>query len=113
MLVDRIQIQQVVLNLIRNSVEAMAEWRGANLDSQHRTGGAMLEIAVSDTGPGLARGAEAALPALRHHQGQGHGVGLSICRSIIDAHGGRLWATANDGGGVSFRFTLPIAEPAP
>jgi two-component system, LuxR family, sensor kinase FixL len=114
-LVDRIQIQQVVLNLIRNSVEAMSEspLREISIRSYH-AGGAMLEIAVSDTGPGLD---DAVLKQLFQPfvttKAKGMGLGLSISRSIIDAHGGRLWATANDGGGVSFCFTLPIVEPVP
>ncbi|MGO8916085.1 MAG: sensor histidine kinase [Stellaceae bacterium] len=114
-LVDRIQIQQVVLNLIRNSVEAMAasERREISIRSYHG-GAAMLEIAVSDTGPGLdAAVTKQLFQPFVTTKAKGMGLGLSISRSIVDAHGGRLWATPNDGPGVSFRFTLPIVEPAP
>jgi two-component system sensor kinase FixL len=114
-LVDRIQIQQVVLNLIRNSVEAMSDAprREISISSSH-AGGAMLEIAVSDTGPGLDEAVTKQLfQPFVTTKAKGMGLGLSISRSIIDAHGGRMWATANDGGGVSFRFTLPIAGAAP
>jgi two-component system sensor kinase FixL len=107
-LIDRIQIQQVLLNLIRNSVEAMVMndrrelvIRSALLDGQ-------AEVAVSDTGPGLSDAVVAQLfQPFVTTKPQGMGLGLSISRSIIDAHGGRIWAEPNEGGGVTFRFTVP------
>ena len=114
-LVDRIQIQQVLLNLIRNSVEALAasERREISIGSSYR-GGPTLEIAVSDTGPGLDEAVTKQLfQPFVSTKSNGMGLGLSISRAIVDAHGGRLWATPNDGAGVSFRFTLPIVERAP
>jgi two-component system, LuxR family, sensor kinase FixL len=114
-LVDRIQIQQVLLNLIRNSVEALAasERREIVIDSSY-AGGPTLEIAVSDTGPGLADAVTRQLfQPFVSTKPKGMGLGLSISRSIVDAHGGRLWAAPNDGAGASFRFTLPVVERAP
>jgi two-component system sensor kinase FixL len=107
-LIDRIQIQQVLLNLIRNSVEAMVMndrrelvIRSALLDGQ-------AEVAVSDTGTGLSDAVVAQLfQPFVTTKPQGMGLGLSISRSIIDAHGGRIWAEPNEGGGVAFRFTVP------
>jgi CHASE2 domain-containing sensor protein len=108
-LINRIQIQQVVLNLVRNAVEAMAGMPRRVLTVETRAaedGG--VEAAISDTGPGLAPEVEARLfrPVVSTKEA-GMGVGLSICRSIIDTHGGRLWAARNADGGTTFRFTLP------
>ena len=108
-LINRIQIQQVVLNLVRNAVEAMAGMPRRVLTIETRaTEDGGVEAAISDTGPGLAPEVEARLfrPVVSTKE-TGMGVGLSICRSIIDAQGGRLWAERNAGGGTTFRFTLP------
>jgi CHASE2 domain-containing sensor protein/nitrogen-specific signal transduction histidine kinase len=110
--INRIQIQQVVLNLVRNAIEAMAGMKRRELTIESRAaadGGA--EVRIRDTGPGLAPEVEARLfrPVVSSKEA-GMGVGLSISRSIIEAHGGRLWATRNAEGGMTFHFTLPPAE---
>ena len=107
---DRVQLQQVLMNLMLNGLEAMKETGGAlTVKSQLSQDGPLL-ISVSDTGAGLpAEGAEEIFNAFFTTKPQGSGMGLAISRSIIDSHGGRLWATANDGRGASFHFTLPIA----
>ena len=110
-LVDRIQIQQVVLNLIRNSVEALAGSERRELTIRTSGSDGAVEVAVIDTGPGLAEAvAKQLFQPFVTTKPKGMGLGLSISRSIIDAHGGRLRASAAAGGGVSFQFTLPAAE---
>jgi two-component system, LuxR family, sensor kinase FixL len=108
-LVDKVQIQQVVVNLTRNAIEAMEGSERRELTIAAGLGGdGMVRIRVADTGPGLA-------PEIAHRlfepfvttKPQGMGVGLSICRSIVEAHGGRLTAEPNPGGGAIFDFTLP------
>lgn len=111
--IDRIQIQQVVLNLVRNAMEALIQ--SPVRDLTIGTAAAyddMVEVTVSDTGPGLAPVVAANLfqPFITTKQ-KGMGLGLSISRSIIDAHGGRLWATPNPDGGVTFHFTVETARP--
>lgn len=108
-LIDQIQIQQVVLNLVRNSVEALAHVERRELTiTVRRDGKGLVEIAVSDSGPGLAQEvAERLFQPFVTTKPTGTGIGLSISRSIVEAHGGRLSAAANPGGGVTFRFTLP------
>ena len=105
---DRVQVQQVLMNLMLNAIEAMKETGGVlTIKSQLEEDGRVM-ISVSDTGVGL--------PAEKSHQifnaffttkPQGSGMGLAISRSIVDSHGGRLWATANSGRGATFHFTLP------
>jgi len=110
--VDRVQIQQVLLNLIRNAIEAMQDGavRRLLIATAKREDGSAL-ISVADTGSGLADEIrERLFQAFMTTKPQGMGVGLSISRSIVDAHGGRIWAEANPGGGTIFYFTLP---PAP
>ena len=107
-LVDRVQIQQVLLNLIRNAVEAMddCERRELTLATVARSN-EEVELSVADTGPGLADHiAERLFEPFVSTKAHGLGVGLSICRTIVDAHDGRLWAEARPGGGTIFRFTL-------
>jgi two-component system, LuxR family, sensor kinase FixL len=107
-LIDRIQIQQVLLNLIRNSIEAMALTERRELVIRSAPADGMAEVAVSDSGPGLAEPVAAQLfqPFITTKP-QGMGLGLSISRSIVDAHGGRISAETNEAGGVTFRFTVP------
>jgi two-component system sensor kinase FixL len=112
-LADKIQIQQVLLNLIRNAVEAMQEVATRELTLSTRlVDDQTIEIVVADTGPGLAPEVVAKLfqPFVTTKE-HGMGVGLSISRTIVEAHGGRLLAEANPGGGTIFRMTLRSADP--
>jgi two-component system, LuxR family, sensor kinase FixL len=107
-LADKVQVQQVILNLIRNAIEAMQETERRELVvSTVMQPDEMVEIQVADTGPGIA---PEIAPQLFHPfvttKANGMGVGLSISRTIIEAHGGRLWADPNPGGGTIFRLTL-------
>ena len=111
-IVDKIQIQQVALNLIRNAIDAMVDAPRRQLEIRVRGDDLRtIRISVADTGPGLD-------PEVRERLFQpfvttkvtGMGVGLSICRTIVEAHGGRIWAEDNKGGGAVFSFTLPRAE---
>ena len=108
---DRVQLQQVVLNLIMNGVEAMQdvvhEQRRLRIISASDDSGHVL-VAVEDSGPGLDPAATDRLfEAFFSTKPDGMGMGLSICRSIIDAHGGRLWASPNLPNGAVFQFALP------
>ncbi|HEX7775601.1 MAG TPA: PAS domain S-box protein [Parvibaculum sp.] len=111
---DKIQIQQVVLNLIRNSFEAMQSVQKRELTVGTRADGAeAVLVDVSDTGPGLSpEVAERLFQPFTTTKDTGMGIGLSICRSIIESHDGELWATANADGGVTFSFRLPVNELA-
>jgi PAS domain S-box-containing protein len=109
---DRVQLQQVVLNLILNAVEAMAGMRQESRNLLITTGkaefGGVL-VSVRDTGPGLPPTAiERLFEPFHTTKANGMGMGLSICRSIVEAHGGRLWAGANTPHGAVFQFTLPV-----
>ena len=111
---DRVQVQQVLFNLIRNAAEAMSESDRREIAiTAAPDGSGMVEIAIADRGPGLSPTVRANLfrPFVTTKVG-GMGVGLSVCRSIVEVHGGRLWAEDNPGGGTVFRFTLRQA-PAP
>jgi C4-dicarboxylate-specific signal transduction histidine kinase len=111
---DRVQLQQVLLNLILNAVEAMGsvEARARELlisTEKNQTNGVL--VAVRDSGPGIhPEHLERVFEAFYTTKSSGVGMGLSICRSIINAHGGRLWAEANEPRGAAFQFTLPNAE---
>jgi two-component system sensor kinase FixL len=110
-LVDRVQIQQVLVNLFRNALEAMAASPQRRLVASTRPAGDdMIEVAVADTGTGFADGVESNLfQTFFTTKETGMGVGLSISRSIVEAHGGKMWAEQNPSGGATFRFTLPAA----
>jgi two-component system sensor kinase FixL len=110
-LVDRVQIQQVLVNLFRNALEAMASSpRRELVATNSRAADDMIEVAISDTGHGFGEGVQQNLfQTFFTTKETGMGVGLSISRSIIEAHGGRLIAEPNDKGGATFRFTLPAA----
>ena len=109
--IDRIQIQQVIINLVRNSVDALSGAGHGRITV--RTAGKgpdMVEIEVCDTGPGLDEEVAKRLfqPFVTTKPG-GLGIGLSICRTIVEAHDGELWATDNPGGGTIFHLRLPLA----
>jgi PAS domain S-box-containing protein len=111
---DRVQLQQVVLNLIVNAVEAMGSVqegpRELSISTEQTQADGVL-VAVRDSGPGIdSKHLERVFEAFYTTKSSGVGMGLSICRSIIDAHGGRLWAEANEPRGAVFQFTLPSVE---
>ena len=110
---DRVQLQQVLMNLMLNAIEAMKETGGVlTVSSQLNQDGRVL-ISVSDTGVGLpAEKADQIFNAFFTTKAQGSGMGLAISRSIVESHGGRLWATSNFGRGATFHFTLPTAADA-
>ncbi|HEY3615158.1 MAG TPA: ATP-binding protein [Candidatus Sulfotelmatobacter sp.] len=107
---DRVQLQQVFMNLMLNAIEAMKETGGVlTVKTQLGENGQLL-ISVSDTGVGLPKDKiEQIFDAFVTTKPQGSGMGLSISRSIVESHGGHLWATANNGRGATFHFTLPTA----
>jgi C4-dicarboxylate-specific signal transduction histidine kinase len=113
---DRIQLQQVILNLIVNAVEAMSDAdEGARelLISTGQDASNAVLVAVRDSGSGLdLQEVDRLFEAFYTTKPSGMGMGLSICRSIIEAHGGRVWATANVPQGAAFTFTLPVGEAA-
>lgn len=106
---DRVQIEQVVFNLVHNAIEAMAGGTRRSLTvATDLTPDGLIQISVADTGPGLPSAIRAKLfEPFVTTKASGLGVGLSICRVIVDAHGGQLRAEDNPGGGTVFRFTLP------
>jgi C4-dicarboxylate-specific signal transduction histidine kinase len=111
---DRVQLQQVLLNLILNAVEAMSGVsegsRGLLIDTGKDASGRVL-VAVQDSGPGLnPESFERLFDSFYTTKPGGMGMGLSICRSIVEAHGGRIWATPNAGPGITVQFTLPIND---
>jgi two-component system sensor kinase FixL len=110
-LADKVQVQQVVLNLIRNAIEAMSDSPTRQLViSSAADGHHMVRVSVSDTGGGLSADILPQLfqPFVTTKQ-QGMGVGLSISKTIVESHGGRLWAEPNPGGGTVFHLTLKLA----
>jgi PAS domain S-box-containing protein len=111
---DRVQLQQVFMNLMLNGIDAMKETTGGGeLTIKSEAGDAQLLISVSDTGMGLPpEQAEQIFKAFFTTKDKGTGMGLSISRSIIESHGGRLWATGAPGSGATFQFTLPATVAA-
>jgi len=111
-LVDKIQIQQVLINLMRNAIEAMGNsvTRVLTVSCVPEEGG-LLRISVCDTGPGVAPEiAENLFRAFNSTKSSGLGLGLSICRTIVEANGGRIWMERAAGGGACFHFTLVRAD---
>jgi two-component system sensor kinase FixL len=116
-LADRIQIEQVILNLVRNALEAMevAHVPRPVLEISVSWSGEMeVRVEVTDNGPGVrAAEVDRVFEQFFSTKNEGMGMGLSISRTIIEAHGGRLYAANAAGGGATFRFTLPITKGSP
>jgi C4-dicarboxylate-specific signal transduction histidine kinase len=107
-LADKVQLQQVIANLILNAMEAMADGPGRELEVSSRAEAGTVVFAVADAGVGLSADALGHLfEAFWTTKPGGIGIGLAICRSIVEAHGGRIWATARPDGGTLFQFSLP------
>jgi signal transduction histidine kinase len=107
---DRVQLQQVLMNLMLNGIEAMKETGGVLTIRTERSECGQVLISVSDTGAGLPAGkADDIFNAFFTTKPQGSGMGLAISKSIVESHGGRIWATGNGGRGATFHFTLPVA----
>jgi len=110
-MVDRVQLQQVFMNLMLNAIEAMTD-PGGELTVRSEVQDGQLRFSVSDTGVGLPKETmDQIFSAFFTTKPQGSGMGLAISRAIVESHGGRLWATANDGRGATFHFTLPTEVP--
>jgi len=110
-IVDRVQIQQVIVNLVRNALDAMQGQGGGRLEVVTTINNGMAMVSVSDTGPGIDEQTAARLfQPFVTTKANGMGVGLSICRTIVEAHGGRIWTEPNPAGGAAFHFTVPLAE---
>jgi C4-dicarboxylate-specific signal transduction histidine kinase len=115
---DKIMIEQVLLNLLKNGIEAMQQTEGSRelTVSARADGSRVVEVAVADRGHGIdPEHAERLFEPFHTTKQEGMGMGLNICRSILEFHDGRLWAQPNPGGGSVFRFTLPVGggEEAP
>jgi hypothetical protein len=114
---DRVQLQQVVLNLVLNAAEAMSSVEEGARELSIRTEQSQTNdilVAVRDSGPGIDRKHfDRVFDPFYTTKTSGVGMGLAICRSIIDAHGGRLWVEDNEPRGAAFRFTLPAAHTDP
>jgi signal transduction histidine kinase len=112
-LADRVQIQQVFMNLILNAIEAMKDTGGELTITARPNSQGQIIVSISDTGVGLPQeSTEQIFDAFHTTKPQGTGMGLAITRSIVEAHGGRVWATANPDVGATFHFTLPAKAEA-
>jgi PAS domain S-box-containing protein len=109
-LTDRVQLQQVLMNLMLNGIEAIKNTGGVVTVRSQLGEDGQIEISVNDTGPGLPLGkADQIFDAFFTTKPQGSGMGLAISKSIVESHGGRIWADGDDGSGATFHFTLPAA----
>jgi signal transduction histidine kinase len=107
---DRVQLQQVLMNLMLNGIEAIKDTGGVVTVKSQLGEDGQIEISVNDTGPGLPLGkADQIFDAFFTTKPQGSGMGLAISRSIVESHGGRIWANGDRGRGATFHFTLPAA----
>ncbi len=107
---DRVQLQQVLLNLVTNAFEASEGVEEATLQITARATEGSAEVAVRDNGRGIeGQGVEDLFEPFHTTRTEGLGLGLEISRSIVEAHGGRLWASENEDAGLTFRFTIPLA----
>jgi PAS domain S-box-containing protein len=107
---DRVQLQQVLMNLMLNGIEAMKDTGGVLTVKSQLSEDGQIEISINDTGPGLPPDkADQIFDAFFTTKSQGSGLGLAISRSIVESHGGRIWANGEAGHGVTFHFTLPTA----
>jgi len=112
-LADRVQLQQVFMNLMLNAIEAMKDTGGKLTISSRLTPESQVIVSIGDTGVGLpAENTERIFDAFHTTKPQGTGMGLAITRSIVEAHGGRVWATANQEAGATFHFTLAAKSEA-
>jgi signal transduction histidine kinase len=108
---DRVQLQQVLMNLMLNGIEAMKDTGGVLMVRSQSDEDGQIEISVNDMGPGLPLGkADQIFEAFFTTKAQGSGMGLAISKSIVESQGGRIWANDHGGRGATFHFTLP---PAP
>ena len=107
---DRVQLQQVFMNLILNGIEAMKDTGGVLAVKSRLADDGQIQISVNDTGPGLPPGnADQIFDAFFTTKPLGSGMGLAISKSIVESHGGRIWANGDGGPGTTFHFTLPAA----
>jgi signal transduction histidine kinase len=107
---DRVQLQQVLMNLMLNGIEAIKDSGGVVTVKSQLGEGGQIEISVDDTGPGLPLGkADQIFDAFFTTKPQGSGMGLAISKSIVESHGRRIWANSDGGRGATFHFTLPAA----
>ena len=110
---DRVQLQQVFMNLMLNGIEAMKDTGGELTVRSERNGDGEVLISIKDTGVGLpTEKIDQIFSAFFTTKSQGTGMGLSISRTIVESHGGRLWASPNTGRGATFQFTLPTEVKA-
>ena len=111
LLIDRVQIQQVLVNLIRNAIDALREWPKKDLKISTALHGASVEVTVADSGPGIPEEVASRLfQPFVTTKSSGMGIGLMVCRSIIEAHDGMLSMSPRAGGGTIFSFRLPVAS---